>query len=51
MENFELNFQNLVRHCSKHVPNETAISIESVTSKTLQSNKCGVVGLVSRGCP
>ena len=46
---FELKLVNFVRHCSKHVPNEPAISKESVTSNTQQSNKFGVVRLISPG--
>ena len=46
--NFELNFLNFLHLCSKHVPNEPAISKESVTSKTQQSNTFGVVRLISR---
>ena len=51
LANFELNFINFVHHCSKHVPNEPAISKESVTSNTQQSNKFDVVRLISGSYP
>ena len=51
LANFALNFINFVRYCSKHVPNEPAISKESVTSKTQQRNKFDVVRLISGSYP